>query len=94
MKVSISWSAPTETTDLAASYNVYRSLNGGAFTLLNTSPVTGLSYVDTNVAVGEQLSYEITAVDSNGIESPTTAAVSVSLQQPGPPTNVRVVVGN
>jgi fibronectin type 3 domain-containing protein len=94
MRCTVSWGAPSETTDLAVSYNVYRSLNGGAFTLLNTSPILGLSFVDTNVAAGQELSYEITAVDANGVESPTTAAVSVSLQQPGSPTNVKVVVGN
>lgn len=43
-------------------YNIYRSSDGTNFTVLNSTPVAGLTYEDTNVDDGVYYSYKITAV--------------------------------
>jgi fibronectin type 3 domain-containing protein len=44
-------------------------VNGGPYTLINTSLVTGVSYTDTAVQSGVTYFYVTTAVDSSGVES-------------------------
>jgi fibronectin type 3 domain-containing protein len=64
---ALSWTA---STSAVSGYNVYRgSANGGPYTLISTSLVTGLSFTDTNVTSGATYYYVATAVDSNGNES-------------------------
>jgi len=65
--VALTWTASTSTV---SGYNVYRgSVNGGPYTLLTTSLVTGLSYTDSTVQNGLTYYYVATAVDSSGDES-------------------------
>jgi fibronectin type 3 domain-containing protein len=64
---ALSWTASTSTV---SGYNVYRgTVNGGPYTLINTSLVTGVSYTDTAVQSGVTYFYVTTAVDSSGVES-------------------------
>ncbi len=64
---ALSWTASTSTV---SGYNVYRgTVNGGPYTLINPSLVTGLSYTDTNVQSGTTYYYVTTAVDSTNVES-------------------------
>jgi fibronectin type 3 domain-containing protein len=62
------WTASTSTL---VGYNVYRgTVSGGAYTVkLSSSPVPRTAYTDTTVEPGQQYSYVVTAVDSNGVES-------------------------
>lgn len=74
---TLSWTASTSTI---SGYNVYRgTVNGGPYTLINTSLVTALSFMDTNVTSGATYYYVTTAVDSSGNESvdsnPVTAVI-------------------
>jgi fibronectin type 3 domain-containing protein len=64
---ALSWTA---STSAVSDYNVYRgTVNGGPYTLINLSPITGLAYTDTTVQSGVTYYYVTTAVDSNGVQS-------------------------
>jgi fibronectin type 3 domain-containing protein len=62
-----------------ATYNVYRSLTpGGPYAPIATS-LTGESYTDTNVKSGTTYIYVVTAVDSQGRESPYSGEASATI---------------
>jgi fibronectin type 3 domain-containing protein len=74
---ALSWTASTSTV---SGYNVYRgTVNGGPYTLLNTSLITVLSYTDTAVQSGATYYYVTTAVDSNGVESVYSNQVTAAI---------------
>jgi fibronectin type 3 domain-containing protein len=50
-------------------YNVYRSIGGGSYQLLNTSVNTPTSFTDATVLSGDSYNYEVTSVDASGVES-------------------------
>ena len=62
---NLSWTASTTPN---VTYNVYRAAaSTGPFTTpLNSSPITGTTYVDTTVLAGQTYYYVVTAVASNG----------------------------
>jgi hypothetical protein len=79
---AVTWTASTSTG--VTGYRVYRStVNGGPYTLLTTTPVTGTRYVDGTLQLGTTYYYVITAVNSANAESPystpTTLVVPASL---------------
>jgi hypothetical protein len=66
--VALAWTASPSSG--VTGYNVYRStVTGNDYTKINSSPVTGLSYVDGTVLDGTTYYYVFTAVDSAGDES-------------------------
>jgi fibronectin type 3 domain-containing protein len=69
--VSLYWSA----TDGATSYNIFRSVGGGAYVQYKQD-VTGVSYVDDEVTTGQRYSYQIYPVSTRGMgnRSNTVAA--------------------
>jgi hypothetical protein len=68
--VALSWNASTSNV---TGYNVYRSTTRGAgYLRITTSPVTSLSYVDDTALSATTYFYVTTAVDENGIESPSS----------------------
>ncbi len=73
--VGLNWD-PSSSSGVTG-YHVYRAIGTGAYTRLGT--VGGLSYTDTAVASGTSYTYAVTAVDSAGMESPYSAAVSVTV---------------
>src|SRR5258708_18373983 len=85
-QVSLAWNASSG----AASYNLYRSVNGGAYTLLNTSPITTTSYTDSGLTNGTPYCYEATAVNSSG-ESAKSSPVCPKPQPPPPPPAISVI---
>lgn len=65
--VNLLWDPSTSTV---VGYYVYRGTQaGGALTRLNATPVALASYTDTNLAAGQTLYYEVTAVDASNVES-------------------------
>ena len=65
--VGLTWIASTSTV---SGYNVYRgTVNGGPYTLVNTSLIGALIYTDSTVQNGVTYYYVATAVDSSGNES-------------------------
>jgi fibronectin type 3 domain-containing protein len=91
-QVSLAWNASTG----AASYNLYRSVNGGAYSQLNTSPITTTSHTDSGLTNGTPYCYEVTAVNSSG-ESSRSSPVCATPQPPPPPptpTGLTATAGN
>jgi Bacterial Ig-like domain (group 2) len=69
--VNLTWGAGTiqnpASGQAVAGYNVYRGpVAGGPYTQLNSSPVAGLTYVDSAVSSGQTWYYVCTTVDSLG----------------------------
>lgn len=83
--VRVSWTQSSDAVgNPSLTYNVYRADScPGQFSKLNSAPLSGTSYLDTNVAIGAAYCYQVTAV-LDGVQSipsnQTTAAVP-------PPTN-------
>ncbi len=73
--VELIWTANTE-PDLAG-YNVYRREESGTSHRINKELLPTPIYRDSSVEPGRKYSYEVTAVDLAGNESPTPAEVSV-----------------
>lgn len=65
------------------SYNVYRaSTVGGGYVLLNSQPLTVLSYTDSTVRSGNNYVYAVAAVDAAGAQSPLTSPVPAAIPIP------------
>jgi fibronectin type 3 domain-containing protein len=75
--VSLSWAAGSE-VDLAG-YNVYRSKDNQAATLVGVETAT--NFVDTNVVTGSAYRYEVSSVDTSGNESVHVYSATVVLGQ-------------
>lgn len=73
--LGLAWDASAASV---AGYRVYRSTApGSGFTLLNTSLITGLTYVDSTVVPGTTYFYVATALDVDGVESIFSNQVTV-----------------
>jgi hypothetical protein len=59
-------------------YNVLRGTSSGGegTTPINPSPITALTYTDTNVTPGTDYYYTIEVVDSGGISQPSNEVVA------------------
>jgi Abnormal spindle-like microcephaly-assoc'd, ASPM-SPD-2-Hydin len=68
-EVDLSWNPPTSSPDPVAGYNIYRSTGGGSFMLVNPSPTSSISYVDSIVVSGTSYSYVVKSVDFSGVEN-------------------------
>lgn len=67
--VDLRWNPPVSSPDPVAGYNIYRSTGGGALMLVNSSPNSSISYIDTTVVSGTTYSYVVKSVDFSGVES-------------------------
>jgi Abnormal spindle-like microcephaly-assoc'd, ASPM-SPD-2-Hydin len=67
--VDLSWTAPSSSTDPVAGYNIYRTISGGSLALVNASPDSSTTYVDSTVVSGTTYNYVVKSVDSSGVES-------------------------
>jgi cytochrome c len=75
--VALSWSASTSVG--ITGYYVYRAVGTGGYSRLVTSLVIGLKYTDTAVVSGTEYRYVVTAVDSAGVESGYSSAISATV---------------
>jgi rhamnogalacturonan endolyase len=76
-KIKLFWDP--DNTGKIAGYKVYRSVNqGGAYTLLNTSLITGTSYLDSPLTDKTKYYYVITAIGNNGFESFQTSELKAT----------------
>jgi len=74
--VDLTWS-PSTSIDITG-YDVYRGLTtDGPYTMLTTTAAT--NYTDTDVQSGQTYYYELTAVDSNNVQSAFSNAVSATI---------------
>jgi PKD repeat protein len=77
---TLNWPAPDNGGSAITGYNIYRSVNSGAFTLIATVPVT--NYTDTSFAAGDV--YHVTAVNQQG-EGPYCPNVTPTVVKPPNP---------
>jgi len=79
--VMLSWSASSG----AAGYDVYRGTSSGgeSSTPLNSAPISGTTFTDTNVQPGQTYYYKITSVAQNGnVQSGKSTEVSTTVPSP------------
>lgn len=76
--VKLSWTASSDANaNPSLTYNVYRaSTCAGRFALINSSPVTGTSYIDTSSAAGVAYCYQVTAVLAGVEGAPSNQAAA------------------
>jgi len=91
--VVLKWAAAKKGTRDIAGYNIYRGTVAGAEgeNPLNTQPVNGPTYSDTDVQVGNTYYYVVSAVDSGPapIVSDKSNEVFLDLPKPTPPGDLR-----
>ena len=79
-EVDLSWDAPSSSPDPVAGYEVYRSPSGSsAYQLINSSPDTQTTYVDTMVQSGLSYDYIVKSVDASGNESTASNMAAVTI---------------
>ena len=80
-QVSLTWDAPTTSTDPVAGYYVYRSPSGSSsYQQLNASAITQTSYDDTTAQAGQTYDYIVESTDASGVTSAPSNMASVSTQ--------------
>jgi hypothetical protein len=94
-RLDLAWTASSTVTNLAG-YDVYRS-NGGAYTKLNASPLTVLTYSDTATTDGTTYTYKVCAVSSGipvltSLDS-TTVTATADASAPGTPSSLVLANG-
>jgi hypothetical protein len=77
--VTLSWAAPGSSAEPISGYIAYRSLNGGNYSALFSSPVSSTTYVDTAVQSGAAYSYYIESVGQNGQSSGPSTTVQATV---------------
>jgi hypothetical protein len=70
---------PNRERDLAG-YRVYRRIGDGGWTMVGPDPVERALYLDQEVAIGQQLSYRVTAVDRADPPNESKLSVVVELE--------------
>jgi fibronectin type 3 domain-containing protein len=76
--VVLQWTA---SATAGVNYNVYRGLSLDNYSLITTSPISGTTYTDTDPTLqsGSTYYYVVTAVNSSGVESTDSNAVSAQI---------------
>jgi hypothetical protein len=77
--VILSWSASGSSG--VTGYNIFRGTASGkeSTTPLNSSPIAGTTYTDSNVTAGQTYYYVITAISSNNTQSADSKEVSATV---------------
>ena len=90
-QISLSW---TDNATNEMNYVVERSVNGGAFTIIdNTLPADSTSYNDTNVASGNHYEYYVAALNGTFMSDYSNlAVVDWTIVAPAAPTNLAASV--
>jgi fibronectin type 3 domain-containing protein len=79
-QVTLSWDAPSSSSDPVVGYDIYRATSGGStYELLNSSTDAQTTYVDTNVQANASYVYYVTSVDSSGVQSSSSNVVTASI---------------
>jgi len=88
--VTLNWAASTTT---GVTYNVYRATtSGGPFSQINPSPVTALTFVDSQVTNGTTYFYVVRSFDGTTESVNSNQVSAVIPTAPAPPTNLTVTV--
>jgi hypothetical protein len=77
--VDLSWTAPSNSPVPVAGYNIYRAISGGSLALVNSSPDSSITYVDSTVVSGTTYNYVVKSVDSSGVESVASNEITAAI---------------
>ncbi len=77
--IALTWNAPVSSPDPVVGYNIYRSIGGTAFELVNASVNSQVDYSDTDIQSGLTYSYVVTSVDLLGQESEPSNQASATV---------------
>jgi hypothetical protein len=79
-EVKLAWEAPASSSVPVAGYDVLRAQSGSSsYALLNSTPQTATTYVDSTVKAGITYDYVIESVSSSGAASPPSSAIAVTI---------------
>ncbi|MGO9516628.1 MAG: choice-of-anchor D domain-containing protein [Candidatus Korobacteraceae bacterium] len=78
-QVSLTWNAPTGSSDPVVGYDVYRSSGNAQYQLLNPSVDAQTSFADSDVQSGLTYQYYVTAVDTQGVQSVPSNMAEVTI---------------
>jgi hypothetical protein len=79
-QVELNWDAPTESGVTVSGYHVYRAPSGStSYTLMNSSISQPTTYTDTTVKAASTYNYEVTSVDSSGVESSPSSVYTATI---------------
>src|SRR5438552_7237196 len=90
-QISLSWTAPSDNGGSAITgYKVERSTDGGATwsTVVSNSGSAATTYSDTALTRATAFTYRVSAINSAGTGSPSSAASATTTIAPSPPTGV------
>ena len=88
--VSLNWGASSTPS---VTYNVYRSTTSGSgYSQINVSPVTGLTFTDSQVSNGATYFYVVRSFDGTSESANSNEAKAVIPQAPQPPGTLTVTV--
>jgi fibronectin type 3 domain-containing protein len=76
--VSLSWLA-SSSAGVAGYYVERATVSGGPYQILNSSPETGTSYLDSTVQGGTEYFYVVVSVSTGGQESQPSGQVSATI---------------
>ncbi len=79
-EVELNWDAPTSSGVTISGYHIYRAPSGStSYQLLNSAVNQPTTYTDTTVQSGSTYNYEVTSVDSSGVESAPSSVYTVTI---------------
>lgn len=93
-QVDLHWDKPRGTKGYpTSSYNIYRSLNGGDFQLIDNIPYSYSlqSYTDMSVITGETYSYYMTAINEDGESGVSETITMIPIGELTAPRNVIIL---
>jgi titin len=81
---TLNWSAPGGQTG----YHVYRSTNGGSYTLVSSLAANATTWTDTTLSSGVTYSYTLGAFNGTGENATASASLTTLVAAPNAPTSV------
>jgi len=93
-KVTLSWTVPSSNGASIINYNVYRGTTSGGETLFVKGYTGGTSWVDTNITVGTEYYYTVSAVNAAGEGPRSNEKNIVAVSSPSMPTGLTASGGN
>jgi hypothetical protein len=77
---SLTWSAPSSSSDPVDSYHVDRAVSGStAYTTVGTTAAASTAFTDRSVTAGQTYVYEVRAVDQSGNMSKPSNTVTLTI---------------
>ena len=78
--VSLTWSAPSSSSDPVDSYQVERAASGStAYAAIGTTAAASTAFTDSSVTAGQTYVYEVRAVDQSGNRSQASNTLTLTI---------------